>query len=373
MSIAWMAPAALFGVGLIALPIAIHLLVRQQAPSFAYPSLRFLRATPLAAFRRRVIQDAVLLLIRVAVIAAAAVALAGPILQLPSRTAGYATRHARAIVWLDDADAALASQIADAAFASASFRRSSTQDAIADAIRWLDQQPPASREIIIAGTLRRGMVADSDVATVPPSIGVRFVAVSGESVNDVTWSVLTRREGSIVRINRAVHFTTDATRVTEGDSVAVAGDLVSIAARSDHLPLAQAALRAALDAGVVWSDYQSRILIVWDGADEIAVSQGGPATRVIRMPVPSPPSAAADAVRAVLSELSPRPDRFEPITITPEQLSAWSRPPGPPAATAPLADESDRRWLWGAVLLLLAFEWWVRGKGNHEGSKARVV
>ncbi len=103
MSIAWMAPAALLGLALIALPIAIHLLVRQHARTLAFPSLRFLRETQLAAFRRRRIEDAALLACRAAIIALAAVALAGPVLQTAARTAGYAGRTSRAVVALDGA------------------------------------------------------------------------------------------------------------------------------------------------------------------------------------------------------------------------------------------------------------------------------
>ena len=57
--------------------------------------------------------------------------------------------------------------------------------------------------------------------------------------------------------------------------------------------------------------------------------------------------------------------------ITPEQLSSWSRTPGPPAINAPLADEGDRRWLWGTVLVLLAVEAWLRRR--REGSVPAVV
>ena len=81
MSITWITPVALAGFALIALPIAIHLLVRQQTRQLAYPSLRFLRETALAAFRRRAIQDAALLACRVAIVAAAVMALAGPVLH----------------------------------------------------------------------------------------------------------------------------------------------------------------------------------------------------------------------------------------------------------------------------------------------------
>ena len=134
MSIAWIAPAALIGLALIALPIAVHLLVRQHARVLAYPSLRFLRETQLAAFRRRAIQDAALLACRVAIIAAAVTALAGPVLQTPSRTASHASRTSRAIVAIDLADRSVIAKAAEGAFASASFTRSSAADALADAV-----------------------------------------------------------------------------------------------------------------------------------------------------------------------------------------------------------------------------------------------
>ena len=53
MSVSWITPAALIGLALAALPIAVHLLARQRARVLAYPSLRFLRETQLAAWRRR--------------------------------------------------------------------------------------------------------------------------------------------------------------------------------------------------------------------------------------------------------------------------------------------------------------------------------
>src|SRR5690349_13098960 len=94
MSIFWTAPAALVGLALIALPIAVHLLARQNIRTLPYPSLRFLRQTQLASFRRRAVQDAALLLCRAAIVAIAAPALAGPVFQTPARQAAYANRVA---------------------------------------------------------------------------------------------------------------------------------------------------------------------------------------------------------------------------------------------------------------------------------------
>ena len=49
MSITWLTPAVLSGLLLVVLPIAIHLLTRQQARTRPFPSLRFLVPTQLAA------------------------------------------------------------------------------------------------------------------------------------------------------------------------------------------------------------------------------------------------------------------------------------------------------------------------------------
>jgi len=98
MSIFWLAPAAIFGLLLVAVPIAIHLLVRQQSRRVDYPSLRFVQPSALAAFRRRSIQDALLLACRAAIVVAAVLALAGPVWRTTSRTIGQADRIARAVV-----------------------------------------------------------------------------------------------------------------------------------------------------------------------------------------------------------------------------------------------------------------------------------
>ena len=90
----WTTPAALIGLALIALPIAVHLLVRQHVRTLPFPSLRFLRETQLAAFRRRSIQDAALLACRVAIVGLAAAALAGPSCKhLRAMPAMPAARH----------------------------------------------------------------------------------------------------------------------------------------------------------------------------------------------------------------------------------------------------------------------------------------
>jgi Aerotolerance regulator N-terminal len=356
MSVSWIAPAALIGLGLVALPIMVHLLARHHARVLAYPSLRFLRETQLAALRRRSIQDAGLLTCRIAIVATAALALAGPVLQTPARTASHAKRMSRAIVTLDLSDRSAIAAAAEGALTSATFTRPIVADALADAARWLDRQPPSAREIVVIGDLRRGVIDDSDLALVPPQIGLRFVPLAMSPQQEQAMPILARREGVLTRIDRQVRFDAEATRVSETGSAPVPVDLVTIAAAPQDADLAAASLRAALDAGVPWTDFERRVVIMWDGAP-----QPSPASRaqVVRMPVPSPPASAADAVRDVLAGVS-RPDLKEPVATSAEQLARWTRAPGAPSPDAPLSDEGDRRWLWAAALVLLGLEWRLR-------------
>ncbi|HEX4915459.1 MAG TPA: BatA domain-containing protein, partial [Vicinamibacterales bacterium] len=197
MSIAWLNTAALWGLALIALPIAIHLLVRHHTRSVHYPSLRFVRETALAAFRRRAIQDALLLACRAAIIAAAALALAGPIVQTPGRAERFAERLSRAVVRIDDAD--VDPQLLSDAFRTRTFQRPHIADAINDAVRWLESQPPSLREIAFAGAFTKGQVASSDLHRVPAGIGIRFVPVTASPpANTFTQTILTRRDGRLV-------------------------------------------------------------------------------------------------------------------------------------------------------------------------------
>ncbi len=359
MSLAWLMPAALIGLALVALPIAVHLLVRQHSRVLAYPSLRFLRETQLAAFRRRAIQDAALLACRVAIISLAAFALAGPVLQTPARTAAYAKRTSRAIVTIGPVDQQAIAAVSEGAFASAAFTRLAVVDALADAARWLNRQPPSAREIVVIGELRRGAVDVSDLAIVDRAIGIRFepAMAAMNTVRDVP--VLTRRSGVLSRVDRQLQVDADSTRVTDGPAAPVRSDLVAVVAAPVDTPLAEAALRAALDAGVPWGDFDRGAVIVWDGADEAAITRQAANARIVRMPVPVPPAAAADHVREALMGVSP-PALKDPVQISGGQLAEWTRSPGPPSTDTPPADEGDRRWLWGGALLLLGLETWLR-------------
>ncbi len=102
--ITWLAPAALWGLAALAIPILVHLLTRQERQATPFPTLRFLTATRLVSMRHRRLHDWLLLVVRAAIVAAAAAALAGPLLVTSQRQRTWNTRVARAVVVVRLAD-----------------------------------------------------------------------------------------------------------------------------------------------------------------------------------------------------------------------------------------------------------------------------
>jgi hypothetical protein len=367
MSVLWLAPMALLGLGLVAVPIAIHLLVRQQNRRVDYPSLRFLRQSQLAAFRWRNIQDALLLACRAAIVAAAVLALAGPVVQTAARSAAYGNRVARAVVVEPGTNPSAAAAESTGAFASKTFTRARLGDAVADAARWLNEQPPASREVVLVGTFRRDTLTRGDLRAVPDSAGIRFVpAGAAVGARDLTLPILISRRGAgesggVVIEQRQASLAPESTRVTSGAETPAPSDSVRILAAPADQSLADAALRAALAEGMRWRDSSQRVLIAWQGADEDVVQQALSGAVLARMdrpePISSAVSAVIDAVEAVSADSLAT---LEPEMVSAEQLRAWSRPPGGVPANARPVDEGDRRWLWAVALALLGAEYWLR-------------
>ena len=79
-------------------PVVVHLLRRQRARRVLFPTLQFLVSTRAAAARLRTPSDLPLLALRVAIVAAAAIAAAQPFLVTGWRRAAWEQRVARALV-----------------------------------------------------------------------------------------------------------------------------------------------------------------------------------------------------------------------------------------------------------------------------------
>ena len=197
----WLNPFALLALASVALPILIHLMIQRRAERFPFPTLRFLQPTRLAAIRRHLIEDLPLLAVRMAVLAAAVAAVAGPLLVTPARRQAWDRRMVRAVV-TDDvarhvegrdreggpaasapeapgrASSKLDGSVEERRRESPALQRTFSGVAIPDGIRraivWLGTAPPARREIVIASPFPIGSITPADVAAIPADIGVRF-------------------------------------------------------------------------------------------------------------------------------------------------------------------------------------------------------
>ena len=186
--IAWLNPAALVGLIVLAGPIVIHLRRRQRAGRVPFPSLRFVRPSRTAAVRFRLPADLSLLAVRVLILLAAVAALAQPVVLTRARTNAWNARTARAIV-VDTSDSmkrtdggptaavqadAVASGDAADAVTSVRIDARSLRTGLEHAVAWLSTTAPAKREIVVISDFQNGALTSADLAVVPASIGVRL-------------------------------------------------------------------------------------------------------------------------------------------------------------------------------------------------------
>jgi hypothetical protein len=384
-SVHWLQPLAWWGLGLLALPIVIHLLARHRSQRLPFPSLTFLPVAPMAALRRRVITNWPLLAVRLLIFVAAVAAVASPVFVSEARRRSWDERVARAIVVASPSSDQIRSIVADetrASYASAEFSVVSVPDAIRDAQRWLGSQGPAAREIVIVGDLREGALAAADLASVAPPIGLRFLpVVQLDAPVAVGWRSVAETTAGTLR-SRRLMVTPDIERtlVDYADvSDSVPGAIRIVAGEQDQ-PYADALLRAVLRDGLVLGTDDSRaVTIAFDGASLPGLDrlqppmptwmretlEQNPDVRggeldgrlVVRPRVPLRDARAArlvaDVLRAAFAESRVA---LEPRRIPASLLAAWSRPHGASPDDVRPADEGDRRWLWGLVLVLLAVE-----------------
>jgi hypothetical protein len=417
----WLNPAAWIAVAIVAAPVLIHLLVHRRAERFPFPTLRFIEPTRLAAIRRHVLEDIVLLAVRSAIVAAAVAAFAGPLVATASRRASWNARVVRAVVVDRRADAA------PQAFGEPSFRRQrfeagSLPDGIRRARAWLDAAPPARRELVIAGPLAIGSVGDADLAAVPQEVGLRFERLGTlPAERSIAATPLLTTTGIL---RRTVILSGGKTSVRDEPAGAAESWPIDVVAPPDARVAIDAAIEAVRSQRVrsPAADRHVRLIVLnragrasipvdvdrirlpWmadavaaighdaDLEDEAARISSGFADARFAAPPWQPLVAGADGhpvasaaassatlivvsaadatafvtpllLRSIANSIAPEDDpaRSELLPISDAWLRAWTRPPAP--LTAPridTVDRDDRRWLWGGVLMLLAVEAWVR-------------
>jgi len=174
----WLHPAALFALAAVAAPILIHILAKRRAEVLPFPTLRFLRPTALVSLRRVLLEDRLLLALRIAIVAAAVAAMAGPLIVTRARREAWNRRIVRGTVTTAATGVpAAGAREGDSVFQAREFRGASLADGIRRAVEWLDTAPPARRELVIAAPLTIGSLSAADIAEVPRDVGLRFERV----------------------------------------------------------------------------------------------------------------------------------------------------------------------------------------------------
>ncbi len=343
-------PAGLASLIGLAAPILVHLLLRRRARRVPFPSLRFVQPSHAAAVRLRAITDRRLLCIRCAVVAAAALALARPLLVTPDRRDGWNARTVRAIVVDATPSAGRPSAAVDeerrTAFRSTVIQSEAIDDGIAEAVNWLTAAPPARREVVVLSDFQRGTVDRVMVDRVPASIGVRLRQIISEARSiaepevRVTVQAPARDRAAAEAALRAAGQGSDASRRT-----------VAIYTRDAEPPC-----------GV------GRLLAPWMAAVAPAVANARTGaidarSMVIALDAPTSSFELPRTIRAVRRALlAPAAWReLEPDRLPQAALAALSRPSQPIAdADMKQAEEPDGRWLWLAGLAFIGLETWLR-------------
>jgi hypothetical protein len=189
----WLLPAAWVGIVTLAVPILIHLLSRDTAAKYSFPSLRFLERATLEPTRRTRLTDPLLLLVRCAILVSAVAALARPLWSTAARERTLASWTARAII-VDtsasmagrmvgaeralDRARARATTLADSAQSALRIETAHPREAIAGAAQWLALQGGRG-ELTLVTDVQRGALATADFANVPPEIGIAIDVIDG--------------------------------------------------------------------------------------------------------------------------------------------------------------------------------------------------
>jgi hypothetical protein len=422
----WLQPAALWLLALAAGPIAIHLLRTRRSKRVAFPSVRFVRPSQTASVRLHAPSDLLLLALRVAIVALAALACAQPLWITPAREAAWNARVARAIV-IDASESMRDSAAAEAvratvaresaAFTSRTFESADIGDGIRRAVAWFGHVPPARREVIVISDFQLGSMTGAKVGNVPASVGLRFERVTRSTVVTSpavrrlaapdsaaqTYAISVTDRGTAVELQAGQPDPTQGLRLLGGAgqehlaaavmrALAAAGTPAPDSAR----PIAVRTRGAITDAQVrpIADRWMIEVIAGLSRDAEInrlarsiteAVPQPEPWTVVVRGQSGQPVvRAAASGSELTLDVVTPLESYFtaalgraalrhapwarapietEPETIQAATLTELGREPGP-AETASWrsVEHSDARWFWAAALLLLVVETWLRNR-----------
>jgi hypothetical protein len=280
----WLNPVAWFALAAAAAPILIHILVSRTAERVPFPTLRFIPFTRLAAVRRRALDDALLLAVRVGLLAAAVAAVAGPFVTTAARRRAWDARIVRAFVVGPGATAQDSNR---GRSISPDHERIFIADRLSDALHearaWLAQAPPARREIVFVAPFTVGSIAAGDIADVPVDVGIRFDRSGAVSA---ALPVIVRLAGALELqgttssaaasriIDREVLITRDRTSVRDTGGAPLMALPIEVRSSTKTRAAANEALTAALEQRVLAPPPGRRVVVVLPEASAEAATIG---------------------------------------------------------------------------------------------------
>jgi hypothetical protein len=404
-------PIAWLGLAAIAVPIVVHLLGRRRARRLPFPTLRFVPASPLPPVRRDRLTDAVLLLVRAATIAAAAVALAQPLWLTGARAIDVERALSRAVIV--DTSASMdrlapggeraidrarrdAAALTTEATASRVIDAASPANALPGTIAWIQAQSGRA-EIVVVSDFQPDAIERADLDRVPAGIGIRLVAVpiAGPAPalpNAVTPLKIVAGPAEQPRADAALA----AVRQISGEWKGRADRPIAIvfpgapdrqaivaaarpidqpwmfdttAAIGRNVTLADAAPRAPSPEPQVPAPAPGALTVLARAPDArpLVLAARGPIEGTDRLllflhaDAGSVASAALMSAAASAAAAAAPASEVDPVVRPEAELRSWERAPSPIArpSTDP-GGRSDGRWVWLAVLGLLGLEWMIR-------------
>ncbi len=409
-----LAPWAAAGFALLAGPLLIHMLLRRNARRVMFPATRFLIATPAAAVRFRRPSDIGLLILRLALVAAAVLALAQPVVITSGRIGQWDARIVRAVI-LDTSgrleqstDAARLAGQELSGFRTQRFAGTDLRDALQRAAAWFKDAPPARREVVIVSDFQRGALDFEDLSVLPGGIGVRTIRVPIQiDSREVRRPAIDGFRGGSWQ--PAVRLEANSTQVswTRTADTPTASWLTTAQAAGES-DAARRAVYAAVSSGVASGDDTHRVHIRFAGAPAdpaerrplrtpwmvdaaLALRRSAllrQATAMVhatehngRLILETTVAAAAIEAPAVVraAVLAVRPaaiaGREAEVLTTPDaELAVWRREPAsirgaPVRLDSGSRSDSDARWFWALSLALLGGETWLRRRQDRSGSQ----
>jgi hypothetical protein len=421
-SLDWINPAALAGLAVVAGPVLVHLLRRQRAPRVTFPTIQFLVSTRAAAARFRRPSDLLLLCLRVALVAAAAVAAAQPVLVTGWRRAAWEQRLSRALVVDGTESLAGGSGVRDAIAAErqgsrdvSEIRATDLADGLKQAAALLRGRDAGRSEIVVISDFRLGSLTAVDVNAVPAEMGLRFVVLNptrtagafpglrtlqpdrhlpiaqeiildgprtrvtmlqaSTPAREVNILSLPEQRDAVASLRRIVGAAgapelpadRDLTLIFPGAPLPEVGPLPSgwmmrafLSASADQrLRAIAAAYRRVSDPGLP----SSWVPVAKDSTGHAVVSVAAMKQQLVAFVSAAPADlVAAAALQSLLSAVAPQPawPEREVERISASQLAAWTRDARPPAGGWRPQAPGDARWFWTIALLLLVIEGIVR-------------